>query len=125
MTDDLVVGRCVPLQGGSYIGLHRKDPEMAEKKKAKPTEVEGLVVKIGVDVDATAISEATSALKELAAAANLAREALDRLCGEPNVEIVCDRQDPLRFTVGDFHDSLGSGGGGGSGVRPAGNKFKL
>src|SRR5690348_7765810 len=32
MNDDLVVGRCVPLQGGSYIGLYRKEPRMAEKK---------------------------------------------------------------------------------------------
>lgn len=59
---------------------------MTDKKKAKTAEIEGLVVKIGVDVETAAIASATAALKELAEAANLAREALDRLCGvEPIV----------------------------------------
>ncbi|ENN86055.1 hypothetical protein RHSP_31886 [Rhizobium freirei PRF 81] len=66
---------------------------MTDKKKAKATEVEGLVVKIGVDIETAAIAEATATLKELAEAANLAREALDRLHGAG--EIVNLQANPL------------------------------
>ncbi len=51
---------------------------MTDKKKAK-AEVEGLVVKIGVD--AVGVADAIKELRELADAANAAREALDRLMG--------------------------------------------
>ncbi|ASW06291.1 hypothetical protein [Rhizobium sp. 11515TR] len=102
---------------------------MTDKKKAKTAEVEGLIVKIGVDVDKAAIAEATAALKELAEAANQARDALNRLTGRKIGGY-------LSATGG----SGGAGGGGsqlqpgegitvvvgaGSGARPGGKKFKL
>lgn len=50
---------------------------MTGKKKSRSIEVEGVTVKI--DVDETGVKEATAALRELADAANAAREALDSL----------------------------------------------
>jgi len=50
---------------------------MTDKKKSRSTEIDGLTVNI--DIATNGVAEATAALRELADAANAAREALDRL----------------------------------------------
>lgn len=65
--------------GGHYIGLDRKEPGEMPKKKSALSEIEELVADISSVK--SAVGEVTEALNSLTAAANLAREALDRLRG--------------------------------------------
>lgn len=95
---------------------------MTAKKKTKSAEVEGLVVKI--DVDMSGVNEATAALRELADAANAAREALDRLRGETVINIAAPQTHSENSSLDAIMDTIFPGSPG-AGFRPSGKKFKL
>ena len=84
---------------------------MTNKKKSRSIEVEGVTVKI--DVDETGVKEATAALRELADAANAAREALDKLF--PTIVYEAKNKRPVAKEWWENH----------TGVRPDGTRFEL